>query len=189
LDELNKTVPGIGRDVQYFIADQQIESALLQPGQPYSVFPKSFKRTDESRATVSDTIEPMRLEGPMTNIQWAVLDTDRNPIGLPSNDKVPAEIKLLQLWKVVIWKKLKHPAVQILWGNHYRAGTIIETGKVTSLEEADMVEVLAECGNAPTQTHVDVNYTVGSETFKTRVKNGTTIAEFREALSYSHKGK
>jgi hypothetical protein len=76
-----------------------------------------------------------------------------------------------------------------MWGNHYRAGTIVEAGKGMTLEEMDMVEVLVDDGRPKTQTHVDVKYTVGSETFSTRVKNGTTIAQFGEALSYSHQGK
>jgi hypothetical protein len=29
LDEINRAVPGIGRDVRFFIADQDIEAALL----------------------------------------------------------------------------------------------------------------------------------------------------------------
>jgi hypothetical protein len=89
----------------------------------------------------------------------------------------------------MIFKKLRQPAVQIMWGNHYRAGIIIETGKVTTHEDADMVEVIVDDGKPKTQTHVEVNYAVGNETFKTRVKKGTTIAEFRETLSYRHKGK
>jgi flagella basal body P-ring formation protein FlgA len=65
----------------------------------------------------------------------------------------------------------------------------IEAGKVTSLEEADTVEVLVDLGSLPPQTHVDVDYVIGSESFKTRVKKGTTIGQFREALSYSRKSK
>jgi hypothetical protein len=68
----------------------------------------------------------------------------------------------------------------IMWGNHDLAGDIIETGKVTSLLEADTAEVIVGDGKKKAQTHVDVNYTMGDQTFKTRVKRGATIAEFRE---------
>jgi hypothetical protein len=74
-------------------------------------------------------------------------------------------------------------------GNHYREGNIIETGKVTSLRDADLVEVIVYDGKKKPQTHVGVNYTVGDQTFKTRVKRTATIAEFRESISYAHKGK
>jgi hypothetical protein len=66
---------------------------------------------------------------------------------------------------------------------------LIETGKVTTLEEADSVEVLVDSGLLPLQTHIDVDYTIGSQSFKTLVKTGTTIGQFREAVSYSHKSK
>jgi hypothetical protein len=58
LNEFNRAAPGIGREVSCFIADQEVEFMLLQPGQPYLVFPKKFKRSGESRATVSDPIQP-----------------------------------------------------------------------------------------------------------------------------------
>jgi hypothetical protein len=114
----------------------------------------------------------------MINIQWAVMDTDRNQLCLPSSSKVPAEVNLLQLWKMFIWKK-----------THYREGNIIEAGKVSSLEEGDAVEILVDSGAPPTQTHVDIRYMIGTETFSTRVKKGTTIEELRGTISYAHKGK
>jgi hypothetical protein len=97
LDEFNRVVPGIGREVRYFVPDQEVEPLALVPGQPYSVYPKQFRRSGEERATVADPVQPVRFEGPMMNIQWAVLDVDRNQIGLSGNGKVPAEITLLQL--------------------------------------------------------------------------------------------
>jgi hypothetical protein len=131
----------------------------------------------------------MRQEGPKINIQWVVLHTDRKPLSLASNDAVPAEVTLLQLWKMVIRRKVGQPTIQIMWGHHYRAGSIIETGKVTSLEEADMLEVIVDDGKAQLQTHVDVKYTVGTETFTASVRKGTTIGDFRESLAYTHRGK
>jgi hypothetical protein len=97
----------------------------------------------------------------MINTQWAVMDVDRNPIGLPGNDKVPVEITHLQLWKIVL--KAPTPALQIMWGNHLRSGDIIETGRVTTLEEADFVEILVDSGAAPTVTHIDVRYKIGQK--------------------------
>jgi hypothetical protein len=138
---------------------------------------------------VSDPIQPMRREGPMIAIQWAVLDTDRKQLAPPGNASVPEETTLLQLWKLVIAPKNSQPAVMIMWGNHYREGNIVETGKVASLKESDIVEVIVDDGKKKPQTHVDVNYTVGDQIFKTRVKRTDTIAEFRERISYAHKGK
>jgi hypothetical protein len=187
LDEFNLAVPGIGRDVRYFVADQEVEPIALVPGQPYSVYPKQFRRSGEERATVADPVQPIRFEGPMINIQWAVLDVDRNPIGLPGNGKVPAEITLLQLWKIVL--KAPTPALQIMWGNHLRSGDIIESGRVTTLEEADFVEILVDSGAAPTLTHIDVRYAIGSEVFSTRVRKDATIGDLKESLTYVHRGR
>jgi hypothetical protein len=52
LDEFNRAVPSIGREVRYFVGDAEVESVLLQPAQPCSVYPVHFKRTDESRASL-----------------------------------------------------------------------------------------------------------------------------------------
>jgi hypothetical protein len=57
---------------------------------------------------------------------------------------------------------------------------------VTSLREADMVEVIVDDGKNKRQTHVDVNYTVGDQTFKTRVRRTATMAEFRESTTHMH---
>jgi hypothetical protein len=100
LEEFNGAVPKIGREVSFFIADQEMEPTLLQPGQPYSVYPKTFKRSEETSATVSGPIRPRRLEGPKVNIQWVALDTERKQLSLPNSDKVPAEVTLLQMWKM-----------------------------------------------------------------------------------------
>jgi hypothetical protein len=31
-----------------------------------------------------------------------------------------------------------------MWGNHYRGGDIFEIGRVTSLEEGDLVEIIID---------------------------------------------
>jgi hypothetical protein len=77
IEEFESVVPGIGGEVRYFVADQEVEPLCLVPGQPYSVYPKSFKRADEVRATAADPVQPIRSEGPMINIQWA------EPVGAP----------------------------------------------------------------------------------------------------------
>jgi hypothetical protein len=152
------------------------------------VYPVHFKRTDEFRVSVSDPIQPVRQEGPKIAIQWAMLDTDRKQLALPGNARVPEEITLLQLWKTFIAPKNAQPSIMIMWGNHYRDGNIIEAGKVTSLLETDMVEVIVDDGKKKAQTHVDVSYTGSDQTYKTRVKRTATIAEFKESISYAHKG-
>jgi hypothetical protein len=187
LEEFERAVPGIGREVRFFIVGQEVEPLSLVPGQPYSVYPKSFKRVDETRATVADPVQAIRYDGPMVNIQWVILDTDRNQLAIPGSGKVPEEITLLQLCKVVA--KSPVPETQIIWGNHLRSGDIIETGHVTTLEEADFVEILVDNGAAPAQTHIEVKYKLGSETFDTRVRKDATIGDLKEALSYVHRGR
>jgi hypothetical protein len=148
------------------------------------VYPRKFKRPADTRANVADATQPPRLEGPLLNIQWAVLDVNRTPLCLPGSDKVPAEVSLLQLFKSFILTRYR-----ILWGHYYRSGDIIESGKATSLEEADRVEILFDNGSRPPQTHVDVDYVIGTERFKIRVKKGTTVEQFQESLTYMYKNR
>jgi hypothetical protein len=123
LDEFNRAVPAIGREVLYFVGDMEVESVLLQPGQPYSVYPKHFQRTDDTKANVAG------MEGPRISVQWILPNTDRAPLVLATRAMVPEEITLLQLWKLIIAPRYTLPAQMVMWGNHYREGPIIETAR------------------------------------------------------------
>jgi hypothetical protein len=79
--------------------------------------------------------------------------------------------------------------IQILWGNHYRAGSILEISRVTSLEENDLVEIIVDQGIAPQATQMEVKYQVGSEDHITYVPRGTTIEQITQRLTFAHKGR
>jgi hypothetical protein len=87
--EFNRAVPNLGTEVRFFVGNQEVEAALLVPGQPYSVYPRKFKRPVESRAVVASPTQPPRLEGPLVNIQWAVVDTNHTQLCHPGNSLVP----------------------------------------------------------------------------------------------------
>jgi hypothetical protein len=76
-----------------------------------------------------------------------------------------------------------------MWGNHYRRSDILERGKVSSLEEGDLVEIIVDQGTAPLPTQVEVEYKIGDEKFKIHVERSTTIEQLRQRLNYDHKGK
>jgi hypothetical protein len=61
---------------------------------------------------------------------------------VPTSSSVPEEVSLLQLWKKCIASRYGIPVKRISWGKHYRGGLEIEEGVVTTLEEADLVEVI-----------------------------------------------
>jgi hypothetical protein len=52
-----------------------------------------------------------------------------------------------------------------------------------------MVEVIVGDGKKRNQSHVDVNYVIGDQAFKTRVRRTLTMSELRETISYMHKGR
>jgi hypothetical protein len=191
LAEFTWAVSGLGNDVRFFIGDEEVEGALLVPGQPYSVYPRKFKRPVETRAVIAGPVQPPRFEVPLINIQWAVADVNRNPLCQPGNSRVPEEISLLQLFKTCIVSKHRIQGVQIMWGDHLRAGSIIETGKVSTLEEADFVEIIVDQGTLPSApaNQVEIDYVIGNERYKINVKKGMTIEKLREKLTYIHKGR
>jgi hypothetical protein len=81
--------------------------------------------------------------------------------------------------------------VAIMWGDHYRGPNVIESGRVSILEDHDLVEIIVDNGTLPPAlpavTQFDVSYTIGSERFTKSVKQGTTVEEFRDSLKYMHK--
>jgi hypothetical protein len=76
-----------------------------------------------------------------------------------------------------------------MWGHHYRSGDILESGKVTSLEEADTVEILVDQGSLPPATQVEVDYTIGSEHFQIQIRKGSTIEDLQQRLQFIHKNR
>jgi hypothetical protein len=120
LAEFNRAVPGIGNQVRFFVNSTEVTISDLVPGQPYSVFPMRLKRPSETHSVVADAIHPPRVEGPFINIQWNVLDTSHNQLCQPGKTLVPEEISLLQLFKTCVLSIHRIPAVQIMWGDHYR---------------------------------------------------------------------
>jgi hypothetical protein len=72
-----------------------------------------------------------------------------------------------------------------MWGDHYRGSSVIESGKVTSLEERDLVEIIVDDGTlppaVPAVSQFDVTYVLGNERFTKSVKKGTTVEQFKES--------
>jgi hypothetical protein len=78
-----------------------------------------------------------------------------------------------------------------MWGDHLRGPNIIESGRVSSLEEHDLVEIVVDNGSLPPAIPVvsqfDVSYMLGTERFTKPVKKGTTVEEFKESLKFIHR--
>jgi hypothetical protein len=75
-DISNRVCLGIGREVRYCIANVEVEAALLQQGQPYSAYPKKFKRAEESSVSTGAQSQPIRYEGPTILIKWILLNSE-----------------------------------------------------------------------------------------------------------------
>jgi hypothetical protein len=189
IDEFNRAVPGFGDEPRFFVGTTEIDPTALVPGQPYSVYPKAIKRPSENRAHLGGPAQPPRIEGPLIDIQWKVSDISGQQLCLPGNSKVPEEISLLQLFKIFILPKYRISGIQIMWGNHYRGGDILEINKVSTLESGDLVEIIVDQGTAPQVTQVEVEYMVGSEKHKIYVDRSTTIEQLTQRLNFAHKGK
>jgi hypothetical protein len=91
LDIFNRLCTGIGKEVRYCVANAEVEATLPQQGQPYSVYPKKFKRPEGTSVKLADPMQAVRIKGPMIGIQWSVL----NSMVGPTNATVPEEIFLL----------------------------------------------------------------------------------------------
>jgi hypothetical protein len=187
--EFNRTVPGFGNEPRFFVGTTEVDPTDLVPGQPYSVYPRKIKRPNETRAILGGGAQPSRIEGPLINVQWKVVDGAKNTLCLPGNSQVPEEISLLQLFKIFICPRYRIQGIQIIWGDHYRGADIIEHGKVTTLEEGDLVEIIVDQGTAPQPTQIEVDYEVGSERHKIYVDRTATIEQLKQRISYIHKGR
>jgi hypothetical protein len=130
------------------------------------------------------------LSGRLIHVQWVVLSDARDQLMLPTNSLVPKEASLLQLWKKFIASRCKGPAKKISWGKHYRGGVEIEEGTVTSLEEADMVEVIVK-GKKKKDGMIEVAYTIGEEAqvYRIWVKDNALVDEVKRTIALAHKGK
>jgi hypothetical protein len=189
LQEFNRAVPGFGNEARFFVGLEETDPTALIPGQPYSVYPRKIKRPAENKANPSGAIQVSRIEGPLVGIQWKVSDLSGRQLCLPGTCRVPEEISLLQLFKIFITPKFRIQGIQIMWGNHYRGGDILEIGKVSSLEEGDLVEIVVDQGTAPQPTQVDVEYEIEDKKFKIFVEGTMTIEQLRQRLNHDHKGK
>jgi hypothetical protein len=187
--EFDRAVPGFGNEAQFFVGLVETDPTALIPGQPYSVYPKRIQRPQENRVDPKGAIQAARIEGPMIGIQWKVSDIAGKELCLPGNCRVPEEISLLQLFKIFITPKFRVQGIQIMWGNHYRGGDILEIGQVSSLEEGDLVEIIVDQGSAPLPTQVEVEYEIESKRFTICVDRSMTIEQLRKRLNYEHKGK
>jgi hypothetical protein len=189
LQEFNKAVPGFGNEARFFVGLEETDPTDLIPGQPYSVYPTKIKRPAENKANPSGAIQVSRIEGPLIGIQWKVTDTSGNQLCPPGNCRVPEEISLLQLFKIFITSKYRIQGIQISWGSHYRGADILEIGKVSSLEEGDLVEVVVDQGAVPLPTQVEVDYEIEDKRFKIFVNRSMTIEQLKQRLNHDHKGK
>jgi hypothetical protein len=109
---------------------------------------------------------------------------------LPMNSAVPQEISLLQLWNKHIANRRRAPVKRIKWGKHYLASVEIEEGVVSSLEEADSVEVIVS-NKKKRDDRKEVVYTVGEEptVYRILVKGDATIGDVKKTIAMAHKGK
>jgi hypothetical protein len=184
--EFNRAVPGFGNEPLFYVGTTEVDPAALVPGQAYSVYPKAIKRPNENRAELGDAAQPPRIEGPLVNIQWRVSDGAGNQLCLPGNSRVPEEVSLLQLFKIFVAARNRISGIQIMWGNHYRGGDIIENGKVTTLEEGDLVEVVVDQGISPQPTQIEVDYQIEAERYKIYVDRTSTIEQLKQRLKSMH---
>jgi ribonuclease HI len=189
ISEFNKAVPGFRNEPRFFVATTEIDPTALIPGQPYSVYPRKIKRPTENRAQLGGAAQPPRIEGPLIEIQWKVSDISGNQLCLPGNSRVPEEISLLQLFKIFIAARNRISGIQIMWGNHYRDGNILEIGKVTTLEEGDLVGIIVDQGAAPQTTQIEVDYEICSEKFTILVDRSMTIEQLKQRMNFNHKGR
>jgi hypothetical protein len=187
--EFNRAVPDFGTQPRFFVGMNEVDPTELVPGQAYSVYPKKIPRPTENRAMLGGPVQPPRVEGPMIHIQWSVVDVNDKQLCPPGNCSVPEEIGLLQLFKTHTLARYRVQGIQIMWGKHWRSGTILETGKVTDLEENDLVEIIVDQGVAPQATQMEVKYMVGSKEFKVYVPRDTTIEQLTQRLAFVHKGR
>jgi hypothetical protein len=180
----------IGREVRYFVGNTEDDPVLLKPGQPYSVYPKRFARSNESKARIKDTAPPVRTEGPFVNVQWTLFNGQGQLLIMTSTALVPEEITPLQFWKKFGATRYTLPVRKVAWGKHCRGGLEIESGKVTTLEEADSVEIIVDEKKKKSQ-QCEVTYTVGDETqvYKSMVRKESTIGQIREIVAMAHKGR
>jgi ribonuclease HI len=187
--EFNRAVPDFGNQPRFFVGLNEVDPTEIRPGQAYSVYPKKISRPSENRAMLGGPVQPPRVEGPMIHIQWKVSDVNGSQLCPPGNCSVPAEIGLLQLFKTHVLTRYRISGIQIIWGNHFRAGSILEIGKVTDLEQDDLVEIIVDQGVAPQATQMEVKYTVGSEQHIVYVPRDTTIEQLTQRLAFAHKGR
>jgi hypothetical protein len=189
INEFNKAVPGFGNEPRFFVGTTEVDPTALVPGQPYSVYPKKINRPTENRAQLGGPAQPPRIEGPLIDIQWKISDLSGNQLCLPGNSRVPEEISLLQLFKIFVLPKYHLQGIQIMWGNHYRGGDILEIGKITTLEDGDLVGIVVDQGKAPQATQIEVEYMVGPEKHKVYVDRSTTIEQLTQRLNFAHRGR
>jgi ribonuclease HI len=181
--EFNRAVPGFGNEPHFFVGTTKVDPTALIPGQPYSIYPKRIVRPTENRTQLGGPAQPPRVKGPLINIQWKVSDVNGAALCPPGNCTVPEEIGLLQLFKIHVLARYRIQGIQILWGNHYRGGSILEIGKVTTLEQNDLVEIIVDQGVAPQATQMEVKYVVGTEEHRTYVPRDMTIEQLTQRLA------
>jgi hypothetical protein len=80
IQEFNRTVPGFGDSPRFFVGTVETDPTALIPGQPYSVYPRKFRRPNENRVNPAGATQAARIEGPMVEIQWKVSDVSGNQL-------------------------------------------------------------------------------------------------------------
>jgi hypothetical protein len=184
----------IGRDVRYHVGKTEELSVSLRPGQPYSVYPMIFTRSNESKEKVKDSAPPVRVEGPFLNVQWTVIDASGNPIVLTTTSLAPQEVTLLQFWKKFAEQKYRGPVTTIEWGHYHRWGDEIESRVVTTLEESDSLEIVIRDKKKKVRNgdveQAEVTYTLGEEpqVYRCMMRKDPTIGQIREVITLAHKG-
>jgi hypothetical protein len=190
LDIFNDVAP-IGREVRYFVSNTEVEESELKAGQPYSVYPKKFKRSAEATAKLTDTTTPPRIEGPFIRIQWTLLSHTGEVITLPTGATVPEEITLLQLWSKAIESRCRLPVHEIKWGRHWRNQREVESGKVTELLDNDGVEGIICKEKKKTDDRLEVKYTIGADAtvFTIWVRSDALVGDVKKAIAMAHPSK
>jgi hypothetical protein len=80
------------------------------------------------------------------------------------------------------------PTKHVAWGNHHHEGRIIESGKVTSLTEADSVEIIIE-ERKKKLTEQEISYRLRDQPQVDKITDRRTsaIGELRERIALAHK--
>jgi hypothetical protein len=117
---MNVISQGMGREVQYY--QGQKELPILAAVSEILVFPKQIKRPKSDSPIAITALAPRaRNVGPLRKIKWVLVDR----VG-----KGQSEFK-----DAIVLEDMS-----VAWGRHFRNGDELEYGKVTMIEDGDLLQ-------------------------------------------------